>query len=172
MYHSLIFNSTVTLNNKQEFTGVNTWDDWHLIPSKRPVVASPGVSTNMVEIPGRAGALDMSTYLTGGIVYGDRSGSWEFYVDNDHEYWVTIKDKIMNYLHGQRLYVVLEDDPNYYYEGRFSLSEWRSENWNSMVSINYVLAPYKRHISEPGGKIWNPFNFDRDYFSGTVQERL
>lgn len=175
-YHSLIFDTVATLNSQTHTFGgpdsKNTWNDWHLIPSKRPTVASPGVETNMVQIPGRSGSLDMSEYLTGGIVYGDRSGSWEFIVDNDHERWVTIKDKIMEYLHGKHLFVVLEDDPNFYYEGRFTLNEWRSEAVCSSIVINYVLGPYKTHISEIGGKLWDPFNFDRDWFNATTPRRL
>ncbi len=141
MYHSLTFNSTLSVNSNNQFTGTNTWTNWHLIPSKRPSVAPPVPSIKMVDVPGRSGSIDMTNYLTGGIVYGNRSGSWEFYVDNDHENWVTIKEKITSYLNGKHLYVCLEDEPQYYYEARFSLNEWRSEPTNSMVVINYVLLP-------------------------------
>lgn len=172
MYHSITFNTSIALNAKKEFIGTNTWTDWHLIPTKRPSVASPGVSTKMVEIPGRSGTIDMSEYLTGGIVYGDRSGSWEFYVDNDHERWTTIRDKILEFLHGKRMYVVLEDDPFFYYEGRFTVSEWRSEAVCSSIVISYVLGPYKKPISSADDNmLWDPFNFDRDTFYAASTER-
>lgn len=173
MYHSITFgDGSISSGSKKRFLGTNTWDDWHLIPSSRPVVASPGVTTNMVSIPGREGALDMSEYLTGGIVYGDRSGSWEFYVDNDHEDWVTIKDKIMSFLHGKKWKCVLEDDPGYYYEGRFTLNEWRSEASNSMIVINYVVGPYKTFISHTYlHQLWDPFNFDLNDFGSENDER-
>lgn len=168
MYHSITFsNGSPTLDSHSRFIGTNTWDDWHLIPSSRPVVASPGVTTNMVSIPGREGSLDMSEYLTGGIIYGDRSGSWEFYVDNDHESWITVKNKIMDFLHGKKLKCVLEDDPGYYYEGRFTLNEWRSEATNSIVVINYVVGPYKTFIDSSSAhlyQLWDPFNFEMDTF--------
>ena len=138
MYHSITFG---TLNGGR-VTGANTWEDWHLIPSSRPTVALAPPNLNFVDIPGRKrGPIDMSDYLTGGTTYGDRSGSFEFYVDNDHENWVTLRDKIISYLHGKKMMMSLEDDPDHYYEGRFSLNEWRSESWNSMVVINYVVRP-------------------------------
>ena len=147
MYHSITFGDG-TLNTSNEFIGANTWEDWHLLPASRPSVAPPGVSMTLVEIPGREeGPIDLGNYLTGGPVYGDRSGSWQFLVANDYEGWVTITDKIAQYLHGKRLKCVFEDEPDYYYEGRFSVNEWKSGNWNSSVVIDYVLSPEKHTVA-------------------------
>ena len=162
MYHSITFGDG-SFDSKGKFLGKNTWDDWHLIPSSRPVVAQAGVVTSFVDIPGRKdGPLDMSEYLTGKAVYGQRSGSFEFYVDNDHEYWETIRMKIAKYLHGQRMKMCLEDDPAYYYEGRFSLNNFVSEAVCSKVTINYVVGPYKYMVAGGQNWLWDPFNFELD----------
>lgn len=169
MYHSITFGdgSLYPSGHEKEgqFMGINTWDDWHLIPAERPSVAAPGVSTNFVEIPGRDGAIDLSTFLTNRPVYGMRQGSWDFYVDNDHEYWETIRMKMMNFLHGKRMKVVLEDDPGWYWEGRFAVDSWRSEPSNSRISINYQIDTYKKRILSDGDHdvIWDNFNFETDY---------
>lgn len=169
MYHSITFGdgSLYPSGHEKEgqFMGVNTWDDWHLIPTERPSIASPGVSTSFVEIPGRDGAIDMTTFLTGRPVYGERQGSFDFYVDNDHEYWETIRMKIMNFLHGQRMRIVLEDDPDYYWEGRFVVDSWKSEAARSRISINYQVGPYKKRIRSDGDTdiVWDTFNFENDY---------
>lgn len=144
MYHSITFG---TVSNGQ-ISGKNTWTDWHLIPSSRPTVAEPGVSTSMIEVPGRKnGPINSTYFLTNKIVYTPRSGSFEFLVDNDHENWESIRTKIVTFLHGQAMQMVLEDDSSYYYDGRFSLNEWRSDSWNSVVTINYVLKPYKYSLA-------------------------
>lgn len=165
MYHSITFGTGVLTADKK-LAGKNTWTDWHLIPSSRPVVAQAPVQTNFVDIPGRRyGPIDMSEYLTGAPIYGQRNGSFEFIVDNDHEYWMTIQMNIAEYLHGKSMCMVLEDDPDYYYVGRFMLNDWKNESWNSKVVINYILRPYKERlidIENPGFMIWDPFNFDRD----------
>lgn len=174
MYHSITFGDGTLYPKGHEkegqFAGVNTWEDWHLIPPERPSIASPGVSTNFVDIPGRDGTIDMTNFLTGRPLYGDRSGSWDFYVDNDHEYWETIRMKIMTFLHGKRMKIVLEDDPEWYWEGRFAMDNWRSEPSNSKITINYVLAPYKRRVREEGltDIVWDTFCFESgyDYFAG------
>ena len=144
MYHSITFG---TVSNGQ-ITGKNTWNDWHLIPSTRPVIAQASISPTMMEVPGRKnGPINSTYFLTNKVVYGARSGSLEFLVDNYHENWESIRTKIVSFLHGQAMQMVLEDDPLYYYDGRFSLNEWRSENWNSVVIINYNLKPYKYSLT-------------------------
>lgn len=169
MYHSITFGdgSLYPSGHEKEgqFMGTNTWDDWHLIPAERPSIASPGISTNFVEIPGRDGSVDMSTFLMNRPVYGGRSGSWDFYVDNDHEYWETIRMKIMTFLHGKRFKIVLEDDPTWYWEGRFAVDSWRSEQSNSKISINYQIDTYKKKIRREGDLdiIWDQFCFESDY---------
>ena len=160
--HSITFGDG-TLDEHGHFAGFNTWRDWHLIPATRPAVAEAGVSTNVVDIPGRRGGpIDMTEYLTGGVVYGARSGSFEFLVDNGHEYWETIRSKIVNSLHGKRMKMCLEDDPAFYYEGRFTVGEWKSGETNSGVTINYAVGPYKFYINAGGDWLWDPFNFETD----------
>lgn len=157
--HSITFGDGTVVNGR--FVGTNTWKDWHLIPSSRPDVTAPSVETNMIHIPGRHGSIDMSEYLTGGPVYGDSSGTWNFLVDNDHERWEAIRTKIMNFLHGKRMKCVLEDDPAWYYEGRFQVKPASGER-NSTISIDYVLYPYKKYILDDGRWLWDPFNFTTD----------
>lgn len=161
MYHS------ITFGNK------NTWDDWHLIPTSRPVINPPGLNANMVEIPGMDGSYDMTEWLAGRPIYKDRSGSLEFAVANDYTSWEVAYSEISNYLHGQKMRVVLEDDPGFYYEGRMTVNKWKSDKWYSIITINYVLAPWKKAIistSEPW--LWDPFNFRtgviQNYSSYTV----
>ena len=45
MYHSLIINVGDNY--------IDTWDDWKLIPSSRPVIAPPIERTKFVTVPGR-----------------------------------------------------------------------------------------------------------------------
>lgn len=151
MYHS------ITLGTK------NTWDDWHLIPTSRPVVNPPSVKTNMVEIPGGDGILDLTTALAGRTLYRNRTGSWEFYAENGFRDWATHFSNIMAYLHGQSMRVILEDDPNYYYEGRLAVNAWKSNKERSSIVIDYDLYPYKKEIDGINENwLWDTFNFETD----------
>lgn len=156
MYHSIIFEDDK-----------NTWADWYLIPSSRPVFNPPEVKTKIVDIPGADWHLDLSTILTGEINFGSRTGSLEFIVDNGQlsDYnankWSAVYSEILGYLHGQILKARLEDDPYYYYEGRFTVNQWASESHNSKITIDYDVAPYKYEAeSSLENWKWDTFNFE------------
>lgn len=150
-YHS------ITIGDK------NTWDDWHLVPTSRPLVSPPNVNTSYVTIPGSSGSLDLTEALTGYPTYSNRSGSWEFLVMNGYGEWYARYSDIMAYLHGKKLRVILDDDPNYYYEGRFSVASWTSPKDWSRITINYNVGPYKIEVHGIDENwLWDPFNFETD----------
>ena len=149
MYHS------ITFGNK------NTWDDWHLVPSSRPVIAPPDVKSKTVDIPGADGELNLTELLNGRPTYQNRTGSIEFIVVNDYWDWDVAYSTIMNYLQGKSMKMVLEDDPAYYYEGRFAVSEWRSDKSWSLITIDYNVYPYKKDLSATDEDwLWDSFDFE------------
>lgn len=168
--HSVSFGELVTKTSDGltywDFSNyANTWTDWHLIPSTRPSIENPTIITKFVEIPGADGMLDLTDYLTGNPVYGQRQGSLSFIIDNDHEHWETIREKIVAELHGKRVKMRLMDDPEYYYEGRFTVGKVDPGADHSSISISYQLDPYKIKINTEGSTpmLWDPFNFEKDY---------
>lgn len=164
MYHSLTIGRLEIVNGVSSIVGKNTWDDWHLIPSSRPFVAMPEVNANAVDIPFRDGSLDITEAVTGFVTYKDRDGSWEFYIHNDYSYWANLLREIANYLHGKRFAVWLEDEPEYYYEGRLSLEDYKPGKNYSTLSIHYVLHPYKLSLRTTADSyVWDTFNFETGY---------
>lgn len=141
MYHSLII------------SGKNTFDEWGLVPTSRPVVAPPQVKTTYVDLPASHGVLDYTSLLLAETPYGQREGSWEFYVKAG-AYWASVYSNLMNYLHGARHSVILEDDPYFQYIGRLTVSEWRSERNYSLVSISYNLDPFKYSVVDSAETDW------------------
>lgn len=147
----------------------NTWDDWHLVSSSRPLVNPPSPNTHFVDIPGGDGVIDLTDSISGRVTYGNRTGSWEFYVVNSGqlEYGVTYDEwyerysDIMTYLHGRVFDVILEDDPAYYYRGRLEVNSWKSDPGNSIIIIDYNLGPYKWALYSQNDRwLWDPFNFE------------
>ena len=135
MYHSVTFGS------------MNSFSDWHLVPDGRPVIAMPEPKIVTVEVPGGNGLLDLSEALTRYPVYNMREGSIAFHVLNDREPLDKLYSKISNYLHGKKMEMVLEDDPSFYYYGRYKV-EWvhNNDGTGSNVNISYTLDPYKYNI--------------------------
>lgn len=152
MYHS------ITIGEK------NTWDDWHLIPASRPLFNPPPVKTNYVEIPGGDGVLDLTDALAGRPVFGNRTGSWTFFVENGFMDWSRLYSEIMCYLHGKTMKATLEDDPAYFYEGRFCVNQWKSDQQWSQIVIDYNVFPYK--MADSSDWLWDPFSFE----TGVIRE--
>jgi hypothetical protein len=151
MYHSITFGDK------------NTYDDWHLAPSSRPVFNPPKPKTKYLDIPGASSSIDLSESLTSFPLYEDREGEIEFYVLNGFQDWQTLYSEIMNYLHGKRMNAVLEDDLSYHYEGRFSVDKWKSDSYWSKITISYKANPYKwKNEKTTDDWIWDTFNFETD----------
>ena len=166
-YHSMNFTYLKEWDDAEKKHGtINTWDDWHLIPTSRPVFNPPSVKEVYIDIPGSNGRLDMTESLAGYPLYDNRTGSFEFIVANGYRpLWIGGYQKFANWLHGKDLRCVLDDDPSYFYEGRFVMKEWKSNNdgtWSN-VTFDYNVAPYKRSIrTSLDDWLWDPFNFETD----------
>ena len=187
MYHSIDIETFPALGGGS--LKFNTYKDFYLVPTSLPVISAPGVKTNTIDIPGANGSIDLTESLTPYPVYKNRTGSLEFAVLNDRrEYyemyknihnmnsknaisgshaWTLLYSDIMNKLHGRkvRLYLV-DDDPEWYYEGRIAVNSWKTSNdgkW-PIVTLDYELYPYKLSIktsieSSNARWLWNPFSF-------------
>lgn len=157
----------------------NTWTNWSLIPSNRPIFTAPSPKTNYVDIPGSNGQLDLSEVVSGKPTFEDRTGSIEFvvlkpYVDDGS--WLQLYSEIMEFLHGQSMECYLADEPYYRYRGRFDIS-WETGQNASAVTINYDVYPYKLEPSwSDEDWLWDPFDFKygviRNFKSLTVTGSL
>lgn len=124
--------------------GYHTFRDWYMVPEEGeiPVFNPPPARINMVEVPGMNGSLDYTDVLTGAPSYGNRTGSFSFLVLDDIA-WPTAYSAIMTAIHGKKLNCVLDDDPNRFYTGRFTVNEWKSNRGYSRIVIDYNVDPYK-----------------------------
>ena len=174
-YHSMTFTYADEWDDTNKKHGtVNTWDDWHLVPTSRPVFQQPLTKTNYIEIPGSDGSLDLTEALTGRPTYQNREGSFEFIVMNGYRSsWAGGHSRFANWLHGKKLRCVLDDDPGYYYEGRFTIDEWTSNNdgtWSN-ITIGYNVDPYKYAIRKSSEDwLWDPFNFETDIINKNTKD--
>jgi hypothetical protein len=136
-----------------------------------------------VDIPGGDGVIDLSQALTGYPIYQNRTGSFEFIVPNGFEPWeageiekkpwYSVYSDIMDYLHGQSMRAILEDEPEYFYEGRFTVNSWKSSKDWSRITINYDVGPYKWGIlSSTEDWIWDVFNFQNGVIRTSIFKNI
>lgn len=155
----------------------HTYRDWGLLPKSRPTVAPPDVVTNYVDVPGLDGQLDLSEVLTGRVGYQTRDFSAEFLVIDARNRWDTLYSEILDTLHGQRVKIILDEDPGYYYMGRVTVNTLKSDRKTATISIKAVCDPYKLEIAGSlDDWLWDTFNFEtgiiRDYKALTVDGTL
>ena len=146
---------------------IRTWDPkngWYLAPKERPFVASPPVKEEYIDVPGADGSLDYTEVLTNSVHYGNRTGSWTFLVDNGYAPALEIQSKLLNFMHGRKATVILDDEPDYYYEGRLTLDpKFNAKDYNQVV-IKYNFSPFKFPITGTGSYDWK-WN---DLFGNTI----
>lgn len=148
MHHSITFGDK------------NTWDDWHLIPDTVPIINPPPPKIKKLDIPGGDGSIDLSEAVTGYPVYTDRTGSLRFTASREYGPWKRRFAEIKEYLHGRAMRMTLEDDPGWFWEGRFTVRDIGFTGFFGVIVIDYDLGPFKWYITatdEPW--LWDPFNF-------------
>lgn len=163
--------------NGVTFGTKHSYRDWGLLLKSRPVISPPSPKTVYVDIPGSDGVIDLTESLTGDVKFDNRTIKCEFIVLDARNRWSDIYSEIMDYLHGQRMRVRLDEDPTYYYEGRLQVKEWKSDKVTSTITIEGDVEPYKLEMfSSLEDWEWDSFNFEtgivRDYENLVVEGTL
>lgn len=136
-------------------TVYGTWETWHMAPKSRPYVEAPKVKDAYVDVPAADGSLDYTDILTGKPRYSNRTGSWEFIIDNGYSEWYEVYSDILMKLHGQKFdRIILNDDPEFYWRGRLSVTGDFSPRDYNMITISYNLEPYKYLVNAAAIRWW------------------
>lgn len=163
--------------NGVKFGDKHSYKDWGLFLKSRPEISPPSTKTVYVDIPGSDGIIDLTESLTGDVKFDNRSIKCEFVVIDARNIWSNIYSEIMDYLHGKRLKIILDEDPTYYYIGRVQVNEWKSDKATSTITIEGNVEPYKMEMfSSLEEWEWDSFNFEtgiiRNYKEIRVDETL
>lgn len=136
-------------------------DDWNLIFATKTISAATP-QTKLVEVPGRNGSIDMTETLTGNVKYNDRMLSVTFYTTKDVSHYQAIMSEIQNYLQGQRMRIIFDDDLAFYWLGRPTLDEMECDGTIGKIVISAVVEPYKYTVqSSAEDWLWDPFDFEQ-----------
>ena len=160
---------------KQRHIDKNTWESWGLVPESRPTLPHPSQKTKTEDCESINGIIDLSWSNTPYPLFSNREGSFTFIynpiVQMGYDKYKPWNILYSEFLHGRKLRMVLEDDPEYYYEGRFWVESWDSGNdgSGSTITIGYSVDPYKMSIlSSLNDWLWDPFNF----YNGVIQSSI
>lgn len=141
------------------FGEYHSYKDFGLILTKKEI-SPPEVRKNEIEINGTNGKLDMSEALTGKPVYKNRTLSFAFTMLAPNGKRLAMYSKVMNAIHGKKMEIVLDADPEYFYRGRVSVTKNSDNKGTGELTVTCDVEPYKyelRTSNEPWK--WDPFSF-------------
>lgn len=125
----------------------HTFDDWNLILTEK-TIGLPSPKTSSVNVEGADGVLDTSEILTGEIKFSNRKLEFNFTMLDKYEDFQDKITEIANYLHGQKLRIILDDDPTHCYVGRCSIDQWASDKRIGRIVVKCDCEPYKYDVVE------------------------
>lgn len=98
--------------------GKHTWKNYGLVVSNTDMVGMPKPKTLIVEIPGSSKRLDLTEALTGRCEYEGRTLSFTLGGIGKIESWAGRLRAFLDEIHGKHVKVILDSEPEYYFEGR------------------------------------------------------
>jgi phage-related protein len=128
------------------FGNYHSWNDFQLILASK-TIGTPSPKTETIEIPGGDGVLDLTDFF-GEVKYNNRELSFEFSTKVPQNEFMDLFSRAQNALHGQKMNIILDDDPEWYYVGRITVSEWKTDRNIGQLTIDADCEPYKIKVDE------------------------
>lgn len=131
-----------------KFGDYHTADDWELILNQKSI-GTPKPKTVYVQIEGRDGDLDLSEALTGEIKYENRPASFVFLLtEGSYEDRNDLISEILGAVHGKRLAIVDDDDPDHYLIGRCNVTGISNNRAYGEMVIECECEPWRYSVTE------------------------
>jgi len=129
-----------------KFGNYHSFDDFNLILSQK-IIGTPSPKTETIDIPGSDGVLDLTEFF-GDVKYNNRPLTFEFSTIVPQSEFMEQFTKVQNALHGQKMQIVLDDDAEWFYTGRITVSEWKADKNVGKLTIDCDCEPYKTRLGD------------------------
>lgn len=140
----------------------HTYNDWGLYIQNTDYIGEPLQVTNIVQVPGREGYIDLSKSLDGHAIYSSRPISVELAGFHEKQNWDGVVSKFRNEISGRTCQFIFDNDTGYYWRGKVAIKDFSSILSVGKLRIDLPEAePYKYSVetSQEPWK-WDPFNFE------------
>lgn len=146
---------------------IHTERDWGL-KLLSVYIPMPDPKTQILDIPGGDGSIDL-TEINGRPAYNDRDGVELAFdlMDGSYENWFLKYSQFAAEVHGRKVKMVLDDDPDHYYMVRLKLDGKKSNPVYGQITFSGTAEPFKYDLvatNEPW--LWDTFNFE----TGVIRE--
>lgn len=114
----------------------HSWHDYQAIMNYARITP-PAIKENYVDIAGGNSAIDL-TEAVGGVVFNDGNIEFKFTLFSEEQ-----KNRMKSQLHGRKVDIILEKEPEYYYDGRLSFDKEELNGTVYELYMNAKVKPYK-----------------------------
>lgn len=128
------------------FGSLHSYRDLGLLLASKEI-GSPPVKENKIDIEGADGSLDLTEFF-GEAKYENVVHKFDFALLVPPQSYPSIFSRVKNALHGKKMRIILDDDPQFYYLGRLSVSGFTNDRGAGYLSIDADCDPYKYKISK------------------------
>lgn len=147
--------------------GINMLKTYKMALKERHCVQPPEPKTLYQDIPGADGSLDLSTAISGHMVYSRREITLNFGCGYEIDRWAGIFSEILRLFHGKNGKLIFDDDPDYYYYGRMTISKYSRVQTLGTFTITVDAEPYKYELyASDEDWLWDTFSFEH----GVIRE--
>lgn len=139
---------------------IHTERDWGL-KLLSVYIPMPTPKTQLVDIPGGDGSIDL-TEINGRPSYNDRDGMELVFdlMDGDYKTWLVKYSQFAAQVHGRKVKMILDDEPDHYYMVRLNLDSEKENSVYSQITFSGTAEPFKYDLLSSGEPwLWSPFNF-------------
>ena len=112
----------------------HTYRRFYLLPTEAPYIESADAQTHYIDADNADGSIDL-TELGDTLAFQTRHGKFSFKLYAPSDRWAFLLSRVMNELHGKRMYVVLDDDPDYVYTGRLKVATITKQSKAAYLTI-------------------------------------
>lgn len=118
-----------------------TTAEMNLVQQK--VIVSPAKpQIQLVQVPGANGSVDLTDALTTDTKYSDRTITWTFAVLPNVS-WFDTMALVSNRINGKRCRITLDEDPDWYYEGRVEVTTHTTDKLLRQITVVATCQPFK-----------------------------
>lgn len=140
----------------------HTLKDWGLAIGNNNYIGTPELEENYIQVPGMDGVLDMTEAVTGRPIFKSREIKVNFGGLRERQSWDSVISDMRNKIHGQKIKLTFDNDPDYYWIGRAEIVDFdRSRDLGTFTLSLPNADPYKYDINSSADDWeWDPFNFE------------
>lgn len=128
------------------FGSLHSYRDLGLLLASKEI-GSPPIKENKIDIEGADGSLDLTDFF-GEAKFDNVQHKFDFALSVPPQSYPSIFSQIKNALHGKKMRIILDDDPQFYYLGRLSVSSFTNARGAGYLSIDADCDPYKYKLAK------------------------